>query len=216
MPDKIGSNSKKMSLQTALELAKGYAELGHSGYHELANSFEESLRGDGTISKTVTIRTIAAAMVFSFAIEIYLKALTFQITGAYSEGHLLHELVEKLPNDAREKIAFKYKEQVDQNINLLKLNFYFVVHGDKDQAILAPARCVEHSLDQWPGHMFDEAIELASPLFVKLRYLYEDVADGFTAEVDFRWLIFLLEAIRCQLHENAIARSKSGMLFSFP
>jgi hypothetical protein len=204
MHDKTNPDGNTMSILAALQLAKGYADLGHRGYLELNEAFERGFSDSDSLPTGVGMRAIAAAMVFSFAIEIYLKTLAFQCTGTYSGGHMLRDLADKLPFDVRKKIALKYQEQVKQKTNLLKLSYHFSMRETDESRSAPAAKNIKSSLDQWPGCTFDEAIELASPLFVKLRYLYEEVTDGFTADVDFRWLIFLLEAVRSQIHENAV------------
>jgi hypothetical protein len=193
--------NRNMSILTALELAKGYAELGEAGYSDLAEAFEANMRGEGDIGNSVTMRAVAAAMVFSFAIEIYLKVLSFQFTGTYSEGHDLAMLVDALPNAVVKKITDRYEMQVNEKINRLKINVIFTISVNGTPTSQNPYTPIPHSLDEWPGHTFEEAISLAAPLFVKLRYLYENIADELITEIDFRWLTFLLAAIRSQLNE---------------
>jgi hypothetical protein len=47
-------------------------------------------------------------------------------------------------------------------------------------------------------HLAD-AIKYSADLFVKLRYLHEDVRVGFAASIDFQSVIFLVEALRASV-----------------
>ena len=90
-----------MSLLAALELANGYVELGRHTYTDLSEAFYKSTTDNSALPGSLTTRAIVAAMVLSFAIEIYLKALAFQRLGTFTRGHALEELIDHLPPDGR-------------------------------------------------------------------------------------------------------------------
>jgi HEPN domain-containing protein len=201
------------SLLTALQLAKGYANLGYSGYQDLKKFLETQNIGNDFISDNVSMRAIAAAMVFSFAIEIYLKALTLQVVGTYSIGHNLKGLIEKLPSETLKSVNGKYEDQVKKAKNMLTLTINMIF---SDVPLSKPKFAPEKALkkNETSGRALEEAIALASPLFVKLRYLYEEVTDEFTAEIDFGRIICLLEAIKSEIYDNASKATKLHFKFS--
>jgi hypothetical protein len=206
-------STNNTSLLTALQLAKGYAELGYGGYQDLKKAFDTKNISNDFISDNVSMRAIAAAMVFSFAIEIYLKALALQVVGTYSTGHNLEELEEKLPVETLKSVNKKYEDQARKITNMLTLavNMSFSDVPLPTQELVPKQELTKH---ENCGLALEEAIALASPLFVKLRYLYEEVTDGFTAEIDFGRLICLLEAIKSEIYDNASKATELHFKFS--
>ncbi len=205
-----------MSLLSALQLAKGYVELGRRSYTDLSEAFYKSTADNSPLPSGLTTRAIVAAMVLSFAIEIYLKALAFQRLGTFTRGHVLEELIDHLPSDVQAAVRQNYEDQVSNKLNFLHLRFELSTSHTKSptENSASPGLVIDHG-DEWPGRTFDEAIRLASPLFVKLRYFHEDARNGFVSEIDFRWLFYLLDAVRTEIHADAIQRRKSKLQFSF-
>lgn len=181
-----------LSIVLALPLAQAYAHMGLRDYNEFSAMFEAAKEKNIPIPPDATTRAIATAMVLAFSAELFLKIMHFQRTGIYPQGHSLMELVEKLPNDARRSLKNRYEECVARTPKLLHLRYELFVN---EPPPMPPANEHNRPPENWPGHTFEEAIALASPLFVKLRYLYEEVTVGFSANVDFSWLIFLVDAL---------------------
>lgn len=187
-----------LSFMFALPMARAYADLGLVAYNKLAIAFEQAQAEQKSFSNEVMTESIAAAMVLSFAAELFIKVLAYQRTGEYPRGHDLTSLIEKVPEDVRRKIKSGYEGRVARNVNVLKFEYKFAVNSTEP----TPPAVFQGPTppDDWPGHTFEEAIALASPLFIKLRYLYEEVTDGFIAVIDFRWLIYLVDALQVEIY----------------
>lgn len=193
--------SDPLSITVALPLARAYADLGLASYNKIAQAFEEAQQCRAGLPEEVTIEAIAAAMLLSFAAELYLKILGFQRNGKYPRRvHDFLALVENLPPQVRTEVKARYEQQVANKINLLKFRYEFAVHSSPPEPISPEVIQGPVPPDDWEGHVFEEAIALASPLFVKLRYLHEKMTDGFTTEIDFRWLIFLVDALQMTIY----------------
>jgi hypothetical protein len=190
------SPDTSISLAIALPLAMGYADLGLNGYNEFANAFQRSQDDGVLLSQEECIKAVAPAMVLAFAIEIFAKVLVFQRTGNYPRGHKLAQLIQCLPSSAHRSLKKNYKRCMDRPGRPLKLTYQINRYKVANMQELTPLGD-GGSL----GDHFEMAVAKASPLFAELRYLFEKVEIGFKADIDFSWLLYLLDAIRTEVFE---------------
>jgi hypothetical protein len=183
-----------MSFAFALPLAQGYADLGLNGYNRFAEAFQRSQDDRVALRQEEFMRAIAPAMVLAFATEIYAKVLIFQRTGTYPRGHQLTKLVRKMPPDTLVSLTRRYNDCVERPGRPLKLTYKIDVNRVSD-----PAAFVLLDGSGPLGDDFEKAIAGASPLFEQLRYLHEEVTCGFSTDIDFSWLLYLLDAIRSEV-----------------
>lgn len=185
------------SFPIVLALAQGFADLGLGGYNRFAEDFRQSQEEGKQLSHDSVESAIPAATVLAFAAELFLKALSFQRTGTYPYGHDLNALVRALPESARDGLKKRYEGFVEQKRNLLKIKVEMLGHSPPE-----PPPSIPIGTDtRWAGDTFEQAIKIASPLFKKLRYLYEEVTVGFASEVDFLVLLFIVDALRLEISQ---------------
>ncbi len=130
--------------------------------------------------------------------------LVFQRTASFPRGHKLKDLYKKLPIDVRESLRTRYDECVARPGRPLALRYQLNMHP-------APERFEKlvESISQ--GDSFEIALQSASPMFEKLRYLFEEVADGFTENIDFSWLIYIVDALRTEILSHGDGHVKISM-----
>lgn len=193
MAQKMAINDP-LSVPFALSLAQSYADMGLSGYNRLGEAFHVAQNSGEKLTEAVTTGAVSSAMTLAFSAELFVKVLHFQRSGVYPRGHDLAVLINGFPEELQASLEARYNEIVDKKPNILSLRYeMFEGEGAPPSSELIPR----------VADRFEEAIALASPLFVKLRYLYEEVTPGFCADIDFRWLIFLIEACRLEIDQFA-------------
>ncbi|WP_426805412.1 hypothetical protein [Stenotrophomonas sp. SrG] len=173
------------SIALAVPLAQAYADMGLRQYNELAEMYKSNMEGstnfiiDGSAA-------IASATVLALSAELLLKIANFQATGRYPKGHDLAALVRSLPSEQTDFLSSAYSQLVAANPNLLSFKIQLLPSGTESPAGPGETRA---------PMTFDDAVAQAAPLFVKLRYLYEQVTKGFDSTIDFRGLLPLVNGL---------------------
>jgi hypothetical protein len=185
---------KMMSFVLALPLAQGYADLGLNGYNRFAEAVQQAQTLGLELSAEERMKAIAPAMVLAFAIEAFFKVLVFQRTGKYPRGHELKKMIRKLPADCLTSLERRYSKCVERPGRPLKITFRI---GSDTTSNSSWNGLTDQ--DGLLGDDFETAVKNASPLFDELRYLFENVTEGFSADIDFSWLLYLLDAIRWEV-----------------
>lgn len=191
------SRDDPISLAISLPLARAYADMGLGEYNKIAEQYKLGMEGGG---KPVIegSSAIAAASVLALSAEILLKVAIFQRSRRYPKGHDLSALVKLLSDDDLTFLRTIYSSIFEKNENLLAFTVELLPAGAPPPSGAMPRA---------PRMTFDEAVSVASPLFVKLRYVYENAAVGFDATVDFRCLLPLVNSLLALLE----AKRTGGM-----
>lgn len=175
------------SIALAVPLAQAYADMGIRQYNELAEMFRSNMEGSTNVIFDGSA-AIASATVLALSAELLLKIANFQATGSYPKGHDLAALVRSLPPGQIDFLSSAYSQLLAANPNFLSFKIQLLPSGTDSptgpDATRAPMT-------------FDEAVAQAAPLFVKLRYLYEKVTQGFDSTIDFRGLLPLVNGLLC-------------------
>ena len=175
------------ALVLAIPLAQGFADLGLVGYNQFANRFVGAQNKVSVLSPNDTALAVAAVTNMALAAELFVKIFLYQATGAYATGHDLAELEDQLPIDCRALLERSFERAMARKPNLLRLDLQ-LFEGEPPEPQTAAS--INHVAD---------AIKYSADLFVKLRYLHEDVRAGFAASIDFQSIIFLVEALKASV-----------------
>lgn len=180
-----GSKFDPFSMAISLPLARAYADMGLNEYNKIAEQYRLAME-NGEIPPFDGSSAIAAASVLALSAELLFKVARFQTTGAYPKGHDLLALVKLLSDDEIKFLRAAFTKLLEENENILSVKIELLPEG-------APP--ASGPLPRQATLTFDEAVSIASPLFVKLRYVYENAAVGFDATVDFRCLLPLVNSL---------------------
>lgn len=179
------SSADPFSISLAVPLAQAYADMGLRQYNVLAETFGTNVQGATNVTLDGSA-AIAAATVLALAAELLLKIANFQATGRYPKGHDLAALMRLLPADQTQFLNAAYDKYVTENERILSFRVQLLPPGTA-----APSEVEENRVPM----TLDDALSQAAPLFVKLRYLYEEVTQGFDSTIDFRCLLPLVNGL---------------------
>lgn len=187
-----------LSFALAVRMAREYFDLGVRQYKLMADPvhvMEGSKGGLAGLSTQATERAIAAATVLSSAVELSLKCVIAQRKGIFPQEPSIEALVAYLPDPVRQQVAKRYEDLRASNPNYL--SFEMALGAD---LIGTPVN----------GDGFDATAENIANLFIKLRYLHEDFANGFAYRIDFHWLILM-----CQVLTDELMQYKGAIVIKY-
>ena len=184
-----------ISLTLALPLAQAYADIGIAEYNKFAEPLAKSIRDGAKFSFAHSISAFACGTVLALSAELFLKALVFQRTGGYPSGHDLSDLVNRLPTQTRATLGERHETLKARDQSFLRVRIKLSDRSPED----APDRSDSGVSAPPKDGDFESFVRRASPMFVRLRYVYEKATCGFSEEVDFQCLILLIENLRAEI-----------------
>jgi len=154
-----------MGYEAILEAAEAFQQIATS---LVASIGRECPEGSSLVPPTGYGNLVCCATNIGFALELYLKALSFQLDGTLRQGHELSKLFGDLPQDIRFEIELDYIDRVQA----LPKESRFSITLAK-----GPPKSPEWEKADGEQLLLESLLERSKNLFVTWRYIFEFTSD---------------------------------------
>lgn len=174
------------SILIANALAKGHYETGMSRY-ELIRSLPRGNQDQNSDYLQQVLELLVPAVTnVSLALELQLKILHFQHSGAYPSGHNVEKLGRNFPQETLTRLREKYLE-LRSNPNRPELLTFAFKGG--------PTEDVPSATPPGEAKTYDDAIKQIGAAYVEWRYIYEKFGESMAVAISFEPLYFLARTV---------------------